>query len=94
MLVLSQLVLFPIIFLPLSHVNLGSDKGFCRKWKEMDSSLKKLKLSWESRSAIRISNGFYNLLILTEHSSVFRASLFIENILLASVVHIFIYILP
>lgn len=38
-------------FLLLSHVNLGSDKGFCRKMKEIDSFLQKLKLSRESRSA-------------------------------------------
>lgn len=69
-------------FLLLSCVDLGSDKGFCRKLKEID---------W---TAIRISNGFHILLILTEHYSLFRASLFIENILLASVVHILIYILP
>lgn len=79
-------------FLLLSHVNLGSDKGFCRKMKEI---LFYKNSSYHGRAGVqRISNGFYNLLILTEHYSLFRASLFIENILLASVVHIFIYILP
>lgn len=38
-------------FLLLLHVNLGSNKGFCRKMKEIDSFLQKLKLSQESRSA-------------------------------------------